>query len=280
MVPTSFGGPHDSKLNPRYGNVTTESMTENLTSRSLRALNWSYLSTVVNAVMQTGFTAVLARLLNPEAYGLIAMAGLVLSLGSYFAHMGIGSALIQKDELTAEDIRAAFTSSVFFGLIFSGLAFWLAPLGLYVFDQPAVIPVIQVLGIFRLIAVVPPPLPDRQVPTASAPAHDPEDNQSQAEHRQGQEQCRVPTPRKKIVQPPAVGNSLSPTIIPIVASVSRQPLQVRLEGPQRVLPRIFLRQRRQIPVVRSRCQKEAGSTLGTRSHGVSPLGVRTPWQVG
>jgi lipopolysaccharide exporter len=127
-------------------------MSENLTSRSLRALNWSYLATIVNAVMQTGFTAVLARLLNPEAYGLIAMANLVLSFGSYFAHMGLGSALIQKDKLTTEDTRAAFTASLLLGLVFSGLAYALAPLGLYVFDQPALIPVIQVLGLSFLLS--------------------------------------------------------------------------------------------------------------------------------
>src|SRR6266404_3595628 len=102
-------------------------MAENLTSKALRALNWGYLSTITNAVMQIGFTAVLARLLNPDAYGLIAMAGLILRFGSYFANMGIGSALIQKDELTTEEIRAGFTSSVLLGLAFSFLIYVLAP---------------------------------------------------------------------------------------------------------------------------------------------------------
>jgi lipopolysaccharide exporter len=126
-------------------------MSNNLTSKAFLALNWSYLSTIANAIMQTGFTAVLARLLNPEAYGLIAMAGVVLRFGSYFAHMGIGSALIQKDELTTEDIRAGFTSSVLLGLVFSILIYVLAPLALYIFDQPAVIPVVQVMGISFLL---------------------------------------------------------------------------------------------------------------------------------
>jgi len=126
-------------------------MSENLTSKAFLALNWSYLSIIVNAVMQTGFTAVLARLLNPEAYGLIAMASVVLRFGSYFAHMGIGSALIQKDELTTEDIRAGFTSSVLLGLAFSILIYVLAPLALYLFDRHAVIPVVQVMGISFLL---------------------------------------------------------------------------------------------------------------------------------
>jgi len=101
--------------------------------------------------MQIGFTAILARLVSPEAYGLIAMAGLVLRFGSYFADMGIGSALIQKDELTTEDVRAGFTSSVLLGLAFSALIYVLAPLALYVFDQPEVIPVVRIMGIAFLL---------------------------------------------------------------------------------------------------------------------------------
>jgi O-antigen/teichoic acid export membrane protein len=126
-------------------------MSENLTSKTLRALNWSYLSIIANAVMQIVFTAILARLLNPEAFGLIAMAGVVLRFGSYFAQMGIESALIQKDELTTEDVRVGFTLSVLLGLAFSVLIYVLAPLALYIFDQPAIIPVVQVMGIAFLL---------------------------------------------------------------------------------------------------------------------------------
>jgi O-antigen/teichoic acid export membrane protein len=129
-------------------------MSENLTSKAFRALNWSYLSAIANAVMQIGFMAALARLLNPDAFGLVAMASFILLFGSYFAQMGISSALIQKDELTTEDIRAGFTSSVLLGVAFSILIYFLAPLSLYVFDKPAIIPVVQVMGIsFFLIGL-------------------------------------------------------------------------------------------------------------------------------
>ncbi len=122
-------------------------MSENLTSRTFAGLKWSYISVAVNSVFQIGLTAILARLLDPATFGLVAMAGIVLRFGGYFAQMGVGSALIQKEKLTETDIRAAFTSSVLLGAMFSGLTYFLAPFALYIFDSAAVVPVIQVMGI-------------------------------------------------------------------------------------------------------------------------------------
>lgn len=127
-------------------------MSDNLTSKTLRGLNWSYLSTIVNAVLQIGFTAVLARLLDPAAFGLVAMAGIILRFGGYFAQMGVGSALIQKEALTDEDVRAAFTSATLLGLAFSVLTYVFAPLGLYIFDSPAVVRVIRAMGFSFLLS--------------------------------------------------------------------------------------------------------------------------------
>ena len=127
-------------------------MTDNLTSRTLHGLKWSYISTIVNAVLQIGLTAIMARLLEPAAYGLVAMAGIILRFGGYFAQMGVGPALIQKTELTQKDICAAFSASVLLGLAFSVLTYLLAPLGLYIFDTPEVVPVLQVMGFSFLLS--------------------------------------------------------------------------------------------------------------------------------
>lgn len=127
-------------------------MSESLTSKTMHGLKWSYLGTVVNSVLQIGFTAVMARLLEPAAFGLVAMAGIILRFGGYFAQMGVGSALIQKEELTNEDVRAGFTSSALLGLAFFGATFFLAPLALYIFDSPAVVPIVRVMGLSFLMS--------------------------------------------------------------------------------------------------------------------------------
>jgi len=121
-------------------------MNESLTSKTFHGLKWSYISTITNAVLQIGFTAVMARLLEPRAFGLVAMAGVVLRFGSYFAQMGVAQALIQKKDISNEDIRAAFTSTLILGLLFFALAWAIAPFAIYIFDNSEVIPVIRVMA--------------------------------------------------------------------------------------------------------------------------------------
>lgn len=126
-------------------------MTDNLTYKTLHGLKWSYLGTIVNSVLQIGFTAIMARLLEPAAFGLIAMAGVILRFGSYFAQMGVGSALIQKKEISDEDVRAAFTSALFLGILFCVLIWFCAPFAIYIFDNEKVIPIVRVMALSFVI---------------------------------------------------------------------------------------------------------------------------------
>ena len=93
----------------------------------------------------------MARLLEPAAFGLVAMAGVILRFGSYFAQMGIERAVIQKKELNEEDIKASFTLSVFLGMIFFLILWFLAPLALYIFNNEEVVIVVKVMALSFLI---------------------------------------------------------------------------------------------------------------------------------
>lgn len=122
-------------------------MSENLTAQTMHGTKWTYLSTVVSFVMQLVLTAILARLLAPAAFGLIAMAWLVLRFGQYFAQMGIGQAIVQRQEISRAHIAAGFWSSVAVGAVFS-LAVWVAaPLASVLFESPQLVPVLRAMGL-------------------------------------------------------------------------------------------------------------------------------------
>ena len=82
-----------------------------LTASTLRGLKWTYLATIVGAIVQVSITAVMSRLLTPAEYGVVAAAGLFMRFSSYFSEMGVGQALVQKPSLSEDDVRAAFTAS-------------------------------------------------------------------------------------------------------------------------------------------------------------------------
>jgi lipopolysaccharide exporter len=123
----------------------------NLTRQTVTGIQWSYLGSIVGGVLQFGMTAVMARLLTPAAFGLVALAGLFLRFVDYFARAGISQALIQKPKLAATDIRAAFTLSAGLGALFCAAAVAAAPLAGRIARDPALVPVIRWMALILLL---------------------------------------------------------------------------------------------------------------------------------
>lgn len=129
-------------------------MSKNLASKAVSGLKWSSAGTLANAVMQIGYTSAMARLLAPEAFGLVALSAVILRFGYYFANLGLNQAIIQKEELTTENIRAAFTSSALLGAIFTVLAWALAPYAVLIFDMPEVVPIVRIMSLAFVVGGV------------------------------------------------------------------------------------------------------------------------------
>ncbi|MBF9236260.1 lipopolysaccharide biosynthesis protein [Hymenobacter sp. BT683] len=125
--------------------------TNNLTASTLHSISWTTAATVVTAVLQIGYTAVMARLLTPAAFGLVALAGVVLRFGTYFSQIGLEQALVQKAEISEEDVRAAFTSAALLGGLCAAVLALSAPLATLVFQEPAVVPLVRVMSLGLLV---------------------------------------------------------------------------------------------------------------------------------
>lgn len=129
-----------------------------LARKTINGLKWSYLFTVVNVIAQLVLTAILARLLSPKDYGLVAMGNVVLRFGSYLAQMGIGQSLIQRNAIDKKNVFTAYVLSLVLSLILYLAMFALAPLSQYIFSNTEVISIIRILAInlvFNSIATVP-----------------------------------------------------------------------------------------------------------------------------
>ena len=81
------------------------------------AVKWNYAGNLGRAAIQFLIGIVLARLLGPEPFGLVAVASLILGLGALFADFGLASALVQRKDITAHDVRYVFTLQALFGLL-------------------------------------------------------------------------------------------------------------------------------------------------------------------
>ncbi len=119
----------------------------NLTAQTAFGLRWFYLSTVTLMVANLAYTATVSRLLSPAAFGLMAMANLVVLFTQFFARMGLASALVQKPDLSEDEIRASSTAGIAIGLACLGVVWILAPAVAALFRAPALPPILRALGV-------------------------------------------------------------------------------------------------------------------------------------
>jgi O-antigen/teichoic acid export membrane protein len=123
----------------------------NLTAQTASGLSWSSLSVAALLVASLAYTAMISRLLGPVAFGLMALANLVVLLTQFFARMGIASALVQKPELSQDDIRAASTAGLVLGGACSAVIWLSAPLVSDLFHAPALPNVLRAMAVSCLI---------------------------------------------------------------------------------------------------------------------------------
>lgn len=89
-------------------------------------------SKYINVALTLVVTMVLARILTPEQYGVMAVVSVFLGLFTVIANVGVGAAVVQYRDLTDEECSALLTFTAIFGvvlaLVFCGLSFPVAAL--------------------------------------------------------------------------------------------------------------------------------------------------------
>lgn len=98
-------------------------------------------------LLGVGSTLVLARLLDPGDFGIIAMAMIVVGFLEVFAQSGVDLALIRKEDSDRDDYNAAWTLQLLISLALGVIIFASAPLAATVFDEPRLHTVIQALAV-------------------------------------------------------------------------------------------------------------------------------------
>ena len=123
-----------------------------LVAKTLCGMRWTTLAMVTNVSVNLGYTAIMARLLAPAAFGLIAMAYIAIRFLSYFGQLGVSPALVQKPDLSERDIRAALTLSAAINALLFALMWLLSPLAGSFFGNREVVPVLRGVSVTFLVS--------------------------------------------------------------------------------------------------------------------------------
>jgi O-antigen/teichoic acid export membrane protein len=79
-----------------------------LVTRARKAAAWSVTDVLLRQIVQLASSIVLARLLVPEDFGVLALVSLVVFLAGTLAEGGLAQALIQKRDVRPEDVSSVF----------------------------------------------------------------------------------------------------------------------------------------------------------------------------
>jgi PST family polysaccharide transporter len=131
---------------------------ESLKSHAVSGVGWNTAAKVVTQIIQFASSVALARLIEPSAFGLVAMLALGTGLASTFADLGFGSAIVQRQKITDEQLDTAFWSSTALGTTIAFLMLAAASPVADFFHEPALADLGKLASlnfIFSAIGVVP-----------------------------------------------------------------------------------------------------------------------------
>ncbi len=119
-------------------------------------LIWKFLERGVAQLISFVVSIVLARILMPADYGLVAVVMIFISLAAVFVNCGLGSSLIQKKEATALDFFSVLYFSLASATVLYAVLFFTAPLIVRIYGNEYVVltPVLRVLGLQLIIGAV------------------------------------------------------------------------------------------------------------------------------
>lgn len=116
---------------------------DDLRDRTLAGVAWSALERSGGQGMNLLVYFVLVALVEPRAFGIIALAGVVVALVEVFVDQGFADAIVQREELEPEHLDTGFWVNLAAGLVLTAATFLLAGPVAGLFDEPGLGPVLR-----------------------------------------------------------------------------------------------------------------------------------------
>lgn len=111
-------------------------MSDSLKSQAVRGVLWSAVERFSVQGIQFVLSIIIARLVAPSEYGLIAMLGIFLAIAQTFIESGFSNALIQKKDRTEIDFSTVFYFNIVVSLVVYLILFLSAPYIALFYKEP------------------------------------------------------------------------------------------------------------------------------------------------
>ncbi|AFY43976.1 lipopolysaccharide biosynthesis protein [Nostoc sp. PCC 7107] len=116
--------------------------TSNLRQKAVKGVLWSAIESWGKQVVSFGVFFLLARLLGPQAFGLVALSGIFLSFLQIFVDQGFSTAIVQRQDLETEHLDTAFWTNLGVSVVLAALSIACSGLVAVFFKEPKIVPII------------------------------------------------------------------------------------------------------------------------------------------
>lgn len=126
----------------------------NAKNRAISGFLWRFFERCGAQGVTLVVSIILARLLDPDVYGTIALISVFTIILDVFVNSGFGNALIQKKDADDLDFSSVFYFNIFMCVVLYALLFFTAPLIARFYELPELTALVRVLGIDLLLSGV------------------------------------------------------------------------------------------------------------------------------
>jgi PST family polysaccharide transporter len=119
--------------------ISSGELRGNLRAKSVRAAAYTWTAGLGDFALRFGSTAILARLVLPEHFGLVMMVTAVTAIADQFRDLGLSTVTVQRKEITHEEVSNLFWINVTAGLVIAIVICGASPLIAAYYKEPRVI---------------------------------------------------------------------------------------------------------------------------------------------
>ena len=125
-----------------------------LKRQTISGLFWKFSERIAAQLVSFVVSIVLARVLMPKEYGVVAIVTIFISLADILVTNGLGATLIQKKDADDLDFNTIFYSGIVVSVIIYVLLFSGAPIVTKIYKMDNITPILRVMGLRIPIAAV------------------------------------------------------------------------------------------------------------------------------
>jgi len=123
----------------------------NTRQKAITGIIWSFTDNILNKGINFVIGIVLARLLEPAEFGLVAMITIFISISQAFVNSGLTTALIRKTDCTEVEYSTVFYYNITVAFFFYLLLIVVSPILGGFFNEPNLTQVLKLIGIVIVI---------------------------------------------------------------------------------------------------------------------------------